>query len=156
MRIIRGFKEAESLLSRKVISGGYAISAAFRNRLMEMYGTGDPEQVVKQIVDDVRKNGDKALIDYTLKIDNINLSEIAVSRREINEARYEIDRDLYKALEVAAGQIRAFHVDQKMPYLAVLRIWGRYHCPSAGQGGSVRTGWYCQLSIHSPDDGNSC
>jgi histidinol dehydrogenase len=125
MRIIRGFKEAESLLSRKVISGGCVISTAFRNRLMEMYGTGDPEQVVKQIVDDVRKNGDKALIDYTLKIDNINLSEIAVSRREINEARYEIDRDLYKALEVAAGQIRAFHVDQKNALFGGIKNMGQ-------------------------------
>jgi histidinol dehydrogenase len=113
MKIIRGFKEAESLLSRKVISGEHTISPAFRNRLTEMYGTGEPEQVVKQIVDDVRKNGDKALIEYTLKIDNIKLQEIEVSRCEINEARYKIDRDLYNALEVAAGQIRVFHTAQR-------------------------------------------
>ncbi len=113
MRIVRGFKEAEALLARKVISGEYTISSSFKNKLMEMYGTGELEQVVRQIVNDVHKSGDKALRDYTLKIDAIKLQDIEVSRREINEARYKIDRDLYKALEVAAAQIRAFHTCQK-------------------------------------------
>jgi histidinol dehydrogenase len=113
MKIIRGFKEAESLLSRKVVSTGYNISPAFKSKLTEMYGTADPEQVVKQIVDDVRKNGDKALRQYTLKIDNIKLQDIEVSRREISEARYSIDRELYKALETAAANIRSFQTFQK-------------------------------------------
>jgi histidinol dehydrogenase len=113
MKIIRGFKEAESLLSRKVISNEHNISPSFKNKLMEMYGTADPEQVVRQIVNDVRVNGDTALRQYTLKIDNIKLPEIEVSRREISEARYSIDRELYKALETAAAQIRSFHTSQK-------------------------------------------
>ncbi|MDD4923315.1 MAG: histidinol dehydrogenase [Dehalococcoidales bacterium] len=113
MKIVRGFKEAEALLSRKVISGDYTISPAFKSKLMEMYGTAEPEQVVRQIISDVRAGGDKALLEYTLKIDNIKLQEIEVSRREINEARYKIDRNLYKALETAAAQIRAFHTAQK-------------------------------------------
>jgi histidinol dehydrogenase len=113
MKIVRGFKEAESLLSRRVISTEYSISPAFKNKLVEMYGTGEPEQVVKQIVNDIRKNGDLALRDYTLKIDNIKLQDIEVSPREINEARYKIDRSLYNALEIAAAQIRAFHTTQR-------------------------------------------
>jgi histidinol dehydrogenase len=113
MKIVRGFKEAESLLSRKVISNEYNILPAFKSKLMEMYGTADPEQVVRQIVGDVRANGDKALRQYTLKIDNIKLQEIEVSAREISEARYSIDRDLYKALETAAANIRSFQTSQK-------------------------------------------
>ncbi len=113
MKIVRGFKEAESLLSRKVISNEYNISPAFKSKLMDMYGTADPEQIVRQIVSDVRANGDKSLHQYTLKIDNIKLQEIEVSAREISEARYSIDRDLYKALETAAANIRSFQTSQK-------------------------------------------
>ena len=113
MKIVRGFKEAESLLSRRAISNEYNISPSFKSKLMEMYGTADPEQIVSRIVSDVRANGDKALRQYTLKIDNIKLREIEVSRHEISQARYSVDRELYKALEVAAAQIRSFHTAQK-------------------------------------------
>jgi len=113
MKIVKGFNEAKSLLSRQVISGDYALSPAFKSSLMGMFGTEEPEQVVKQIVNDVRRNGDSALLEYTLKIDKIKLPAIEVSKREISEARYQIDRDLFKALEIAAEQIRSFHIAQR-------------------------------------------
>jgi histidinol dehydrogenase len=125
MKIVRGFKEAESLLSRKVISNEYNILPAFKSKLMEMYGTADPEQVVRQIVSDVHANGDNALRQYTLKIDNIKLQEIEVSAREISEARYSIDRDLYKALETAASQIRSFHTAQRDALFGGIEKMGR-------------------------------
>ena len=125
MKIVRGFKEAESLLSRKVVSNGYNISPAFKNKLTEMYGTADPEQVVRQIVSDVHANGDNALRQYTLKIDNIKLQDIEVSKREISQARYTIDRELYKALETAAAQIRSFHTSQRDALFGGIENMGR-------------------------------
>ncbi len=113
MKIINSFKKAEALLSRKVISTEYTLSPAFKGKLLEMYGTDQPEQVVRQIVEAVRTRGDKAVREYTLKIDNIELSNIKVSERDIKEACYGLDPDLYKALEAAAKQIRAFHTSQR-------------------------------------------
>jgi histidinol dehydrogenase len=113
MKIVNGFKKAEALLSRKVISTEYTLSPAFKSKLLEMYGTDQPEQVVRQIVEAVRTQGDKAIREYTLKIDNIELSNIKVSERDIKEACYRLDPDLYKALQVAATQIRNFHNAQR-------------------------------------------
>ncbi len=125
MKIVRGLKEAEALLSRKVVSGEHTISPAFKSKLMEMYRTGEPEQVVRQIINDVRINGDTALRQYTLKIDNIKLQEIEVSRRQISEARYGIDRELFKALETAAARIRSFHIAQKNALFGGIDNMGR-------------------------------
>ncbi|MFA5629201.1 MAG: histidinol dehydrogenase [Dehalococcoidales bacterium] len=113
MEIVVGFEKAKKLLERNVVSGEITVSPAFKNKLIEMYGTGDPEQVVNRIIGDVRTGGDKAIIEYTAKIDNIKLAKIEVSEAEINEARYKIDPKLYKALEVAAQQVRDFHIAQR-------------------------------------------
>ena len=46
------------------------------------------ENTVNEIIDSVRKNGDRAIFDYTLKFDKYALSEdnIKVTREEIEEA----------------------------------------------------------------------
>jgi histidinol dehydrogenase len=113
MKIVKGFEKAKNLLSRGVISGSYAISPPMKKSLMEMFGTEDPEQVVKIILDDVRKNGDSAIKGYTLKIDRVELPAIEVSKRVVSEAYRSINRGLLEALKVAAEQIRAFHVVQR-------------------------------------------
>jgi histidinol dehydrogenase len=68
MKIINGFKKAKALLSRKVISTEYTLSPAFKSKLIEMYGTDQPEQVVRQIVEAVRVQGDKAIREYSKKL----------------------------------------------------------------------------------------
>jgi histidinol dehydrogenase len=113
MKIIRGCSEARAVLSRQVASAGYTISPAMKSRLSEMFGTEDPGQVVKKIADDVRRNGDASIIEYTYRIDRIKLDCIEVSKRDISEAVHRIDRDLLKALEVAAEQVRSFHKNQR-------------------------------------------
>jgi len=113
MKIIKGFEEAKTRLSRQVISGDYTISPALKNSLNEMFGTEDPEQVVRTIIDNVRKNGDSAVKGYTFKIDKINLPAIEVSKREVSEAYHSINRELLEALKTAAEQVRSFHVLQR-------------------------------------------
>ncbi len=113
MKIVKGFEKAKNLLSRGVISGSYAISPSMKKSLMEMFGTEDPEQVVKIILDDVRKNGDSAIKGYTLKIDRVELPAIEVSKREVSEAYRSINRGLLEALKIAAEQIRSFHAVQR-------------------------------------------
>ncbi len=66
------------------------------------------------ILDDVRKNGDKAVKEYTKRFDKVELNEIAVSEAELNSAKDEIDEDLKKAIEVARRNIEQFHLAQKM------------------------------------------
>ena len=49
--------------------------------------TSSVEDVVSDIIKNVRENGDKALFDYTARFDKVQLSALQVSREEINEAR---------------------------------------------------------------------
>jgi histidinol dehydrogenase len=66
---------------------------------------------VAAIIDDVKTNGDEALIRYNRKFDapDITIDSIRVTEVEINAAEGSVDRDVLKALERAAGQIASFH-----------------------------------------------
>ncbi|MDD4873801.1 MAG: histidinol dehydrogenase [Dehalococcoidales bacterium] len=125
MKIVNGFNEAKALLSRQVASADYIISPSMKSRLLDMFGTEDPEQVVKRIVNDVRKNGDNSILEYTSKIDKIKLHAIEVSKREISEAHYQIDGDLLQALEIAAEQVRSFHITQRDGLLSGIANMGK-------------------------------
>ena len=64
-------------------------------------------EIVRKIVSDVRNFGDKAIIDYTRKIDNIEFDNFAVEIPEIN-----IEPEILASLKVAAENIRRFHLEQ--------------------------------------------
>ncbi len=113
MRVIEGFDKAKSVLSRQIPAVSWPVSAALRQRLEKMFGTDDPEQVVRQIVDDVKKRGDAALFDLTLKIDGVKVSSLEVSRKQIKAAYEGVDEDLVAALRLAARRIKSFHSAQK-------------------------------------------
>ena len=71
-------------------------------------------QSVTRILEDVRKNGDKALIKYVNRFDSPDLSidSIKVSREEINAALKKVDRPFIRSLNRAISQIKAFHTQQ--------------------------------------------
>ena len=70
------------------------------------------EQVVADIIADVRLNGDKALLTYTLKFDKAELTSLLVSQEEMDEAFAAVEPEFLAVLEEAAANIRAFHSRQ--------------------------------------------
>ena len=74
------------------------------------------ENTVKEILDNVRTNGDEALFELTHKFDkfSLNAGNIRVTEEEINEAYNGYDRDLIGVMERAAANIRSFHEKQKL------------------------------------------
>ena len=72
-------------------------------------------ETVQQVIDNIRDNGDKALLEYTEKFDGVKLeaSEIRVTDEEIAAAKASIDPELMGVMERAAANIRAFHEKQK-------------------------------------------
>ncbi|MBI4399670.1 histidinol dehydrogenase [Candidatus Micrarchaeota archaeon] len=76
---------------------------------------GRAVEIVKPILKDVEKNGDKAVLKYIKKFDRVDLraNELKVRKSEIDEAYRVIDRKLLKAIEHAARNIRKFHERQK-------------------------------------------
>lgn len=73
------------------------------------------ESTVKDILKNVRENGDKAVFDYTLKFDkcNINRENVRVTKDEIDEAFDSFDSNLKSVMEKAAENIRRYHEKQK-------------------------------------------
>ena len=71
----------------------------------------DVENAVADIIADVRKNGDKALIKYCEKFDG-GFSGLKVSEKEIETAFKETDAELIRILRRSAKNITAFHEKQ--------------------------------------------
>lgn len=69
---------------------------------------------VKKIVEEVKRNGDKALAKYTKKYDRVVISpsKIKVSKEEIAEAYDKIHEKVVNAIRFAAENIRSFHEKQ--------------------------------------------
>jgi histidinol dehydrogenase len=72
-----------------------------------------PEQCVARIITDVRARGDAALLDWTRKLDGVELQSVAVSQDEIDAAYAETPVAVRESLELAAARVRAFHEKQK-------------------------------------------
>ncbi len=68
---------------------------------------------VKKILDDIRENGEQAVLKYTEMFDGIVLNKIAVSDDELEEAAGLLDTGLRSAIETAATNIRKFHEAQR-------------------------------------------
>ena len=67
---------------------------------------------VKEIFKNVQKNGDKSLIDYTLKFDNVKIDKLKVSENLINDSDDKISSNLKKAIDLAYNNIYKFHSSQ--------------------------------------------
>ncbi len=72
-----------------------------------------PEQAVARIVEGVRARGDAAVLEWTRKLDRVELASLTVSADEIEAAYAETPRPVREALQLAADRIRSFHEKQK-------------------------------------------
>lgn len=89
------------------------ILSSLLKRSPDNYGTY--EATVKEIVEDVHKNGDAALFRYTEKFDKavLNADSIKVTPAEIEEAYREVDAELLGVIRKAIENIRVYHEKQK-------------------------------------------
>lgn len=72
----------------------------------------DVSGIVSEIIENVRENGDKALIEYALKFDKAELTSLEVTEEEINEAFEAVEPEFLDILRSAAENITAFHKRQ--------------------------------------------
>ena len=70
------------------------------------------EDIVADIIYDVRKRGDAALLEYTKKFDGADLESLSVTEEEIEEALSKVEPEFLHVLEKAASNIRKFHSHQ--------------------------------------------
>ena len=74
--------------------------------------TVNVEDIVTDIIYNVRKRGDEALYEYCEKFDKAKLSSLLVSEEEIEEAFTSVEPRFVEILTKAAANIRKFHEKQ--------------------------------------------
>ena len=113
VRIIQDVDVArETVLGRRAWDE-IEITPALQASIERIFGEPlSPDQAVEQILADVRRNGDAALLDYNRRIDGATVGELCVSEAEMAEAWERTDPSLRQALETAAERIRVFHEKQ--------------------------------------------
>lgn len=74
--------------------------------------SGDLDPSVRRILDDVRKNGDKAVKEYSFLFDKIKTDDFLVRREEFDLAERMLDEELKIAIRRAEKNISTFHGSQ--------------------------------------------
>ena len=77
------------------------------------YGTPEQNDAVKQIIEDVRRDGDAAIQRYTELHDRVKVEKLRVEGSELEAAYAQADPAFVAALQAAAKNIRDFHEKQK-------------------------------------------
>ncbi|WP_458411953.1 histidinol dehydrogenase [Schinkia sp. CFF1] len=72
-------------------------------------GTEEQRNAVLAILENVKKQGDQALFDYTAKFDGVKLTSLKVTAEEIEEAYGIVDEQLVGYIREAAENIRDYH-----------------------------------------------
>ena len=66
---------------------------------------------VSKIIKNVKKNGDKAVLNYEKKFSKIktNTTRVLFTKKEINNISKKIDKNLKQAIDLAYIRIKKFH-----------------------------------------------
>ena len=75
--------------------------------------------VVKDILDNVEKNGDAALREYSAKFDRTEVKNFRISKEEVDAAWERVSPDFRAALQRAARNIEKFHTAEKLEPVVV-------------------------------------
>jgi len=68
---------------------------------------------VRSVIDRVKEEGDRAVLDYEEKFDKVVLASLAVSEEEQQEAENLVSEDLKAAIRLAKQNIETFHAAQR-------------------------------------------
>ena len=68
---------------------------------------------VRSVIDRVKEEGDRAVLDYEKKFDKVVLASLAVSEEEQQEAENLVSEDLKAAIRLAKQNIETFHAAQR-------------------------------------------
>lgn len=69
---------------------------------------------VREVLEDVRMNGDEAVRRYGERFDKVRITDLQVSAEEISEAESVLDEELKTAIVTARRNIEKFHASQRV------------------------------------------
>ncbi|NLP59152.1 histidinol dehydrogenase [Lutibacter sp. B1] len=82
------------------------------------------EATVTSIFEDVKRNGNDAVLRYTSIFDGVELTDMYVSEEEIIEAEQLVSEELKQAIKLAKSNIENFHTAQKTKKVVVETVSG--------------------------------
>lgn len=82
----------------------------------QVYDFEDIDNVVKKIIEEVRKNGDIAVKKYTKKFDGINISNFEIGKNDVKRAYDLVDKKTVNLIKKAGINIEFFAKKQKEIY----------------------------------------
>ena len=92
----------------------------------------EAEAVVRPILEDVRRRGDRALVEYARRFDGLERRSVRVPEAELKAASRALTGEFRKAVRVAAANIRAY-AKRQMP-----RAWMAQTAPGLRLGQVIR------------------
>lgn len=95
-------KQQQALLMRPAIAASDTIS-----------------QAVTAILEQVKQDGDKALIALSNKFDKVQIKQIKLTEAEIKAATARVNQELKQAMQLAVSNIKKFHQAQVKPVINV-------------------------------------
>lgn len=118
MKIIIGAEEGRRTLLRRQPLGETELPDAVWQRTREAVGdVSTVEEAVRKILQDVRQDGDAAVLRYCQAFDGAAYSTLRVGDDEVRAAYDQVDPEVVAALRFAADRIRAFHEEQRQHVL---------------------------------------
>jgi histidinol dehydrogenase len=107
---------SESINIRRLNANDAGFNAELE-KLLAWEGVSDDRvnDVVKEVVNRVRTEGDQALLDYTAKFDRLTLktgAELEISQDRLQKALVNIPQEQRDALELAVERVRSYHQRQ--------------------------------------------
>ena len=84
----------------------------------------DINLTVKNILEEIKNDGDKAVKKYTLKFDGFNPDPMRVKLEEIEKAWHSTSSELQQALKNAKNRIKKFHQEQIPSPISLKGIYG--------------------------------
>ena len=92
----------------------YTNMVELKNELSRsQFSHDDVNAIVKDILDDVKLRGEQALYDYNKKFDNVSLSSLQVTEKEIEDAFNRLDKELLEVIRYSHENIVRYHTKQK-------------------------------------------
>jgi histidinol dehydrogenase len=72
-------------------------------------------ELVNTVFNEVKENGDKAVLQYCKTFDKVDLTKLAVSENDVKNASSQLSNELKTAIQLAKNNITKFHEAQKQP-----------------------------------------
>ena len=81
----------------------------------ESFVNKDVENTVEEIINKIRSEGDKALIDYSIKFDGVkakSMADLIISQEELEKSFNDLSDKQKNAITISAERVKSYHLKQ--------------------------------------------